>query len=98
MQIEQFYKFFETIRLEAIGIATRVEAIARNKEKVDWTTGPTALVFVSDRFPGSLDILKRTWSKRLSQHSVSLVAPLLLVVRPGAPSSVLAPSSDALCS
>ena len=27
-----------------------------------------------------------------------LVASLLLVVRPGAPSSVLAPSSDALCS
>ena len=25
-------------------------------------------------------------------------APLFLVVRPGAPSSVLAPSSDALCS
>ena len=29
---------------------------------------------------------------------VLLVASLLLVVRPGAPSSVLAPSSDALCS
>ena len=27
-----------------------------------------------------------------------LVATLLLVVRPGAPSSVLAPSSDTLCS
>ena len=29
---------------------------------------------------------------------VLLVASLFLVVRPGAPSSVLAPSSDALCS
>ena len=30
--------------------------------------------------------------------SLVAVAYLLLVVRPGAPSSVLAPSSDALCS
>ena len=30
--------------------------------------------------------------------SLLLVASLFLVVRPGAPSSVLAPSSDALCS
>ena len=34
---------------------------------------------------------------RAAQHKL-LVASLLLVVRPGAPSNVLAPSSDALCS
>ena len=39
--------------------------------------------------------------KKRGSHGVFicvLVASLLLVVRPGAPSSVLAPSSDALCS
>ena len=36
--------------------------------------------------------------EQLQKKSLHLVASLLLVVRPGAPSSVLVPSSDALCS
>ena len=37
-------------------------------------------------------------AKSLSVHTFAPSSFVLLVVRPGAPSSVLAPSSDALCS
>ena len=43
-------------------------------------------------------ICRRRDANGSSPKNKLLVASLLLVVRPGAPSSVLAPGSDALCS
>ena len=57
--------------------------------------------------PGTVQLLSRAeaglFSTSLAKADLAALAPrprgfLLLVVRPGAPSSVLAPSSDALCS
>ena len=66
-------------------------------------TGPVGPVNVTGKLKATVGELRQMSSRKKvnsakDQYKKLLVASLLLAVRPGAPSSVLAPSSDALCS
>ena len=101
-------KFFPECRRN---IAIRSEAIPFRLEAIAWFWFQNAwfrrcvvsslLLPSGKEFLGSPDRAGRSVSVSPNMPKLGkllLVAFLFLVVRPGAPSSVLAPSSDALCS